>query len=105
MKSSLVWGADEFAFLMTERTGLENCLVRAGELLRLFETPVGLESGEYHISLSLGGKYLSRGRRYGRAVDTECRHSGTQCQGSGGGDPPLYSGYADEGEGTSQAGE
>lgn len=47
-------GADEFAFLMTERTGLENCLVRAGELLRLFETPVGLESGEYHISLSLG---------------------------------------------------
>ncbi|WP_405108453.1 EAL domain-containing protein [Paenibacillus sp. FSL K6-1217] len=47
-------GADEFAFLMTERTGLENCLVRAGELLRLFETPVGLESGEYHISLSMG---------------------------------------------------
>ncbi|WNS40899.1 EAL domain-containing protein [Paenibacillus sp. MMS20-IR301] len=47
-------GADEFAFLMTERTGLENCLVRANELLRLFETPVGLESGEYHISLSLG---------------------------------------------------
>lgn len=47
-------GADEFAFLMTERTGLEHCLVRAGELLRLFETPVGLESGEYHISLSLG---------------------------------------------------
>lgn len=47
-------GADEFAFLMTERTGLENCLVRANELLRLFETPVSLESGEYHISLSLG---------------------------------------------------
>lgn len=47
-------GADEFAFLMTERTGLEHCLVRAGELLRLFDTPVGLESGEYHISLSLG---------------------------------------------------
>lgn len=47
-------GADEFAFLMTERTGLENCLVRANDLLRLFETPVSLESGEYHISLSLG---------------------------------------------------
>ncbi len=47
-------GADEFAFLMTERTGVENCLVRASELLRLFETPVQLESGEYHISLSLG---------------------------------------------------
>ncbi|KAI7257661.1 hypothetical protein KC345_g10739, partial [Hortaea werneckii] len=47
-------GADEFAFLMTERTGLENCLVRANELLRLFESPVNLESGEYHISLSLG---------------------------------------------------
>ncbi|WP_238655038.1 putative bifunctional diguanylate cyclase/phosphodiesterase [Paenibacillus piscarius] len=47
-------GADEFAFLMTERTGLEHCLVRAGELLQLFDTPVGLESGEYHISLSLG---------------------------------------------------
>lgn len=47
-------GADEFAFLMTERTGLENCLVRANELLRLFEAPVSLESGEYHISLSLG---------------------------------------------------
>ncbi|WP_310831885.1 bifunctional diguanylate cyclase/phosphodiesterase [Paenibacillus pedocola] len=47
-------GADEFAFLMTERTGVESCLVRASELLRLFETPVQLESGEYHISLSLG---------------------------------------------------
>ncbi|WP_379147544.1 putative bifunctional diguanylate cyclase/phosphodiesterase [Paenibacillus sp. sgz500992] len=47
-------GGDEFAFLMTDRTGVENCLVRATELLRLFETPVKLESGEYHISLSLG---------------------------------------------------
>ncbi|MBW4084017.1 bifunctional diguanylate cyclase/phosphodiesterase [Paenibacillus sp. S150] len=47
-------GADEFAFLMTDRTGVENCLIRAGELLQLFETPVQLESGEYHISLSLG---------------------------------------------------
>ncbi|MFD2875768.1 diguanylate cyclase domain-containing protein [Paenibacillus rhizoplanae] len=47
-------GRTSLLFLMTERTGLENCLVRAGELLRLFETPVGLESGEYHISLSLG---------------------------------------------------
>ncbi|OKP89455.1 bifunctional diguanylate cyclase/phosphodiesterase [Paenibacillus sp. P32E] len=47
-------GADEFAFLMYDRTGVENCLIRAGELLKLFETPVQLESGEYHISLSLG---------------------------------------------------
>lgn len=47
-------GADEFAFLMTERTGVEGCLVRASEILRLFETPVSLESGEYHISLSMG---------------------------------------------------
>lgn len=47
-------GADEFAFLMKERTGIENCLLRAGDLIRLFETPVKLESGEYHISLSLG---------------------------------------------------
>ncbi|AIQ51201.1 bifunctional diguanylate cyclase/phosphodiesterase [Paenibacillus sp. FSL R7-0331] len=47
-------GADEFAFLMTGRTGVEGCLIRASELLHLFETPVQLESGEYHISLSLG---------------------------------------------------
>lgn len=47
-------GADEFAFLMSDRTGIENCLIRADELLKLFETPVQLESGEYHISLSLG---------------------------------------------------
>ncbi|UQZ35355.1 GGDEF-domain containing protein [Paenibacillus sp. PK3_47] len=47
-------GADEFAFLMTDRTGVEGCLVRASELLKLFETPVILESGEYHISLSMG---------------------------------------------------
>ncbi|OKP97311.1 bifunctional diguanylate cyclase/phosphodiesterase [Paenibacillus sp. P46E] len=47
-------GADEFAFLMYDRTGVENCLIRADELLKLFETPVQLESGEYHISLSLG---------------------------------------------------
>ncbi|WP_019912792.1 putative bifunctional diguanylate cyclase/phosphodiesterase [Paenibacillus sp. HW567] len=47
-------GADEFAFLMTDVTGVEDCLIRAGELLKLFETPVQLESGEYHISLSLG---------------------------------------------------
>lgn len=47
-------GADEFAFLMTDRTCVESCLLRASELLRLFETPVKLESGEYHISLSLG---------------------------------------------------
>ncbi|MGN7762665.1 putative bifunctional diguanylate cyclase/phosphodiesterase [Paenibacillus sp. 22594] len=47
-------GADEFAFLMSDRTGVENCLIRADELLKLFETPVELESGEYHISLSLG---------------------------------------------------
>lgn len=47
-------GADEFAFLMTDRTGVESCLDRASDLLQLFETPVNLESGEYHISLSLG---------------------------------------------------
>jgi diguanylate cyclase (GGDEF)-like protein len=47
-------GADEFAFLMTERASLGDSLVRANELLRLFEVPVKLESGEYHISLSLG---------------------------------------------------
>ncbi|KWX87240.1 diguanylate cyclase [Paenibacillus riograndensis] len=47
-------GADEFAFLMTDRTGVENCLIRAGELLRTFDTPVQLASGEYHISLSVG---------------------------------------------------
>ncbi|MHA6531027.1 putative bifunctional diguanylate cyclase/phosphodiesterase [Paenibacillus sp. BAC0078] len=47
-------GADEFAFLMTDVTGVEDCLIRAGDLLKLFETPVQLESGEYHISLSLG---------------------------------------------------
>lgn len=47
-------GADEFAFLMTGRTSIEGTLVRARELLRLFEIPIGLESGEYHISLSMG---------------------------------------------------
>lgn len=47
-------GADEFAFLMTERASLGECLARATELLRLFEAPVNIESGEYHISLSLG---------------------------------------------------
>ncbi|WP_151732878.1 putative bifunctional diguanylate cyclase/phosphodiesterase [Paenibacillus tengchongensis] len=47
-------GADEFAFLMTGRSGTESCLLRAAELQRLFESPVSLESGEYHISLSLG---------------------------------------------------
>ncbi|MRN51952.1 putative bifunctional diguanylate cyclase/phosphodiesterase [Paenibacillus monticola] len=47
-------GADEFAFLMLERASLEGCMIRASELLQLFEIPVGLESGEYHISLSLG---------------------------------------------------
>ncbi|KGE18922.1 putative bifunctional diguanylate cyclase/phosphodiesterase [Paenibacillus wynnii] len=47
-------GADEFAFLMTERSSLEGSMTRARELLRLFELPIELESGEYHISLSLG---------------------------------------------------
>lgn len=47
-------GADEFAFLMRDRFSLEGSVVRARELLSLFETPVNLESGEYHISLSLG---------------------------------------------------
>lgn len=47
-------GADEFAFLMLERASLEGCMLRASELLQLFEMPVSLESGEYHISLSLG---------------------------------------------------
>lgn len=47
-------GADEFAFLMTDRASLGECLVRATELLKLFEVPVTIESGEYHISLSLG---------------------------------------------------
>ncbi|MBT2289769.1 EAL domain-containing protein [Paenibacillus albidus] len=47
-------GADEFAFLMTDRSSLEGCLIRARELLGLFESPVSLESGEYHISLSMG---------------------------------------------------
>ncbi|WP_339316924.1 EAL domain-containing protein [Paenibacillus sp. FSL R10-2734] len=47
-------GADEFAFLMTDRVSLGECLARASELLELFEAPVNIESGEYHISLSLG---------------------------------------------------
>ncbi|MEK3863054.1 EAL domain-containing protein [Paenibacillus sp. FSL H7-0716] len=47
-------GADEFAFLMMERASLGECLVRATELHRLFEIPIALESGEYHISLSMG---------------------------------------------------
>lgn len=47
-------GGDEFAFLMTDRVGLDSCLLRSRELLKLFEKPVDLESGEYHISLSLG---------------------------------------------------
>lgn len=47
-------GADEFAFLMTETESLTECLARASTLLALFEVPVELESGEYHISLSLG---------------------------------------------------
>lgn len=47
-------GADEFAFLLTDRASIGECLTRATELLNLFETPVDLESGEYHISLSLG---------------------------------------------------
>ncbi|OMD70610.1 GGDEF-domain containing protein [Paenibacillus odorifer] len=47
-------GADEFAFLMMERASLGECLVRATELHRLFEVPIALESGEYHISLSMG---------------------------------------------------
>ncbi|WP_150273028.1 putative bifunctional diguanylate cyclase/phosphodiesterase [Paenibacillus tepidiphilus] len=47
-------GADEFAFLMTGRSGAESCMLRSAELQRLFESPVSLESGEYHISLSLG---------------------------------------------------
>lgn len=47
-------GADEFAFLLTDRASLGDCLTRATELLHLFESPVVLESGEYHISLSLG---------------------------------------------------
>ncbi|OMD89935.1 GGDEF-domain containing protein [Paenibacillus odorifer] len=47
-------GADEFAFLMMERASLGDCLVRATELHRLFEVPIALESGEYHISLSMG---------------------------------------------------
>ncbi|MCL6601373.1 MAG: EAL domain-containing protein [Paenibacillus sp.] len=47
-------GADEFAFLMMERSSLEGSMTRARELLGLFEVPIQLESGEYHISLSLG---------------------------------------------------
>lgn len=47
-------GADEFAFLMMERSSLEGSMNRARELLGLFEVPIQLESGEYHISLSLG---------------------------------------------------
>lgn len=47
-------GADEFAYLMTERSSLEGCLLRGKELLRLFEEPIELDSGEYHISFSLG---------------------------------------------------
>ncbi|MDQ0195131.1 putative bifunctional diguanylate cyclase/phosphodiesterase [Paenibacillus wynnii] len=47
-------GADEFAFLMTERSSLEGSMIRARELLRLFELPIELDSGEYHITLSLG---------------------------------------------------
>ena len=47
-------GADEFAFLMKERSSLEGNMIRARELLELFEAPIELESGEYHISLSLG---------------------------------------------------
>jgi len=47
-------GADEFAFLMTERASLEGTMIRARELLQLFEAPIELESSEYHISLSVG---------------------------------------------------
>ncbi|MFD1775627.1 putative bifunctional diguanylate cyclase/phosphodiesterase [Paenibacillus rhizophilus] len=47
-------GGDVFAYLMTDRVGLESCLLRSRELLQLFEKPIDLESGEYHISLSLG---------------------------------------------------
>ncbi|ASA19672.1 putative bifunctional diguanylate cyclase/phosphodiesterase [Paenibacillus donghaensis] len=47
-------GADEFAFFMTCRANLDECQARVIELPRLFDRPVKLESGEYHISLSLG---------------------------------------------------
>ncbi|MBY9080838.1 EAL domain-containing protein [Paenibacillus sp. HN-1] len=47
-------GGDEFAFLMTDRVGEESCLLRSRELLQIFDKPIELDSGEYHISLSLG---------------------------------------------------
>lgn len=47
-------GGDEFAFLMTDKTGPDNCMQRSKELFGLFDKPIVLESGEYHITVSLG---------------------------------------------------
>ncbi|AKG33779.1 putative bifunctional diguanylate cyclase/phosphodiesterase [Paenibacillus durus] len=47
-------GGDEFAYLMTDMESLDSCFLRSKELLNLFEQPIELEAGEYHISLSLG---------------------------------------------------
>ncbi|AIQ11853.1 putative bifunctional diguanylate cyclase/phosphodiesterase [Paenibacillus durus] len=47
-------GGDEFAYLMTDMQSLDSCFLRSKELLNLFEQPIELEAGEYHISLSLG---------------------------------------------------
>lgn len=47
-------GGDEFGFLITQRTSIESCHDRAVDLLQLFETPVSMDSVEYHLSLSLG---------------------------------------------------
>ncbi|SET92565.1 bifunctional diguanylate cyclase/phosphodiesterase [Paenibacillus sp. NFR01] len=47
-------GGDEFGFLITQRTSIESCHDRVVDLLQLFETPVSMDSGEYHLSLSLG---------------------------------------------------
>ncbi|QWU17518.1 diguanylate cyclase (GGDEF) domain-containing protein [Paenibacillus sophorae] len=47
-------GGDEFTYLMTDMESLDSCFLRSKELLNLFEQPIELEAGEYHISLSLG---------------------------------------------------
>ncbi|MDT3425926.1 diguanylate cyclase (GGDEF)-like protein [Paenibacillus forsythiae] len=47
-------GGDEFAYLMTDIGSVDSCLLRSRELLNLFDQPIELDSGEYHISLSIG---------------------------------------------------
>ncbi|WP_310550838.1 putative bifunctional diguanylate cyclase/phosphodiesterase [Paenibacillus glufosinatiresistens] len=47
-------GGDEFALLMMDCPNLNECTDRAQELRRLFDKPLELDAGEYHISLSVG---------------------------------------------------